>query len=227
MNEDDDSGNHCDGGQYDIDVVHHCGCGLVDAELLRRAVACTLSLHRQSAANISVALVDDDRIAEVNQAFLQHEGPTDVISFCLSDNTCDLSDTKVDDTKIDDSEVDDGDIDDAEIDGAAVDDGEIDDAEIDGAGGGDAEGGDAEVAPLEGELIISIDTATREAKSRGHDVLAEVSLYAVHGTLHLLGFDDLTPEDARIMRAREDDVLRELGFGSVYSSHASDGSGEG
>ena len=44
----------------------------------------------------------------------------------------------------------------------------------------------------------------------------ELLLYVVHGTLHLLGFDDQRPEDARAMHKKEDQLLSELGHGFVY-----------
>ena len=43
-----------------------------------------------------------------------------------------------------------------------------------------------------GDLVVSADTALREAIRRGHRVEAEIGLYVVHGLLHLNGFDDLS-----------------------------------
>ncbi|MBN4049940.1 rRNA maturation RNase YbeY [bacterium AH-315-M10] len=54
-----------------------------------------------------------------------------------------------------------------------------------------------------GEVYLSLDTATRQAASRGHDVSTEALLYAVHGTLHLLGYDDHDEADQARMRAAE------------------------
>lgn len=39
-----------------------------------------------TAAAVSIAIVDDDAIADINEQFLEHTGPTDVISFDLSDD---------------------------------------------------------------------------------------------------------------------------------------------
>lgn len=69
---------------------------------------------------------------------------------------------------------------------------------------------------VEGDLVLSLETAAREAKRRGHDLTAEVSLYAVHGTLHLLGFDDHTGDAAGAMHELEDSILQELGLGRVF-----------
>jgi probable rRNA maturation factor len=51
--------------------------------LLERAVRATLRHEKVSDAEISVTLLDDDEIADMNGRFLQHDGPTDVISFAL------------------------------------------------------------------------------------------------------------------------------------------------
>ncbi|MHC5111296.1 MAG: rRNA maturation RNase YbeY [Planctomycetota bacterium] len=74
---------------------------------------------------------------------------------------------------------------------------------------------------VDGEIVISVETAGREAEARGHDCAAEVLLYAVHGTLHLLGFDDHDPDEAARMHDIEDEILTELGRGSVYKGHPS------
>lgn len=74
---------------------------------------------------------------------------------------------------------------------------------------------------LDGEIVVCVDVAAREAAGRGHSLADEVLLYAVHGCLHLLGFDDLTEEDSARMHAREDALLTELGIGPVYRSAGS------
>jgi probable rRNA maturation factor len=58
-----------------------------------------------------------------------------------------------------------------------------------------------------GEVIISHPTAVRQAETAGHDVEAEVAHLLVHGILHLLGYDHLEPQDAAVMRRKEDDLL--------------------
>lgn len=61
--------------------------------------------------------------------------------------------------------------------------------------------------PLLGEVVVSIDTAAREARERGLPLERELLLYVIHGTLHLLGYDDQAePERAR-MHARQEEVL--------------------
>ena len=71
-------------------------------------------------------------------------------------------------------------------------------------------------ARVDGEIVVSLDTAAREAEKRGHDVEMELALYVVHGTLHLLGHDDRNKEDAARMHALEDEILASLKLGPVY-----------
>lgn len=60
------------------------------------------------------------------------------------------------------------------------------------------------------ELVVSVETAKRTAKSQGHALRAEVALYVVHGILHVCGFDDIRPRDRVRMRAAERAVLQRL-----------------
>lgn len=69
---------------------------------------------------------------------------------------------------------------------------------------------------VEGEIVLSIETAARQAQGRGHSVADEVALYAVHGVLHLLGYDDHDEADARRMHDCENEILTQLGVGAVY-----------
>ncbi len=75
---------------------------------------------------------------------------------------------------------------------------------------------DDEQDPIEGEIVVSIDTAAREATARGHGIEAELMLYVIHGTLHLLGYDDHTEQDAKVMHETEDDILTTLGVGPTF-----------
>jgi probable rRNA maturation factor len=64
---------------------------------------------------------------------------------------------------------------------------------------------------LLGDVVISLDTAARQAAERGHSVEAEVDVLLVHGLLHLLGYDHHDPEEEADMRAEEARVLAALG----------------
>ena len=80
----------------------------------------------------------------------------------------------------------------------------------------DDHGAGAGQAPsIDGEIVLSVETATRESRKRGHDVVAEMALYAVHGTLHLLGYDDRGEEEAARMHDQEDEILVSLGLGAA------------
>jgi probable rRNA maturation factor len=63
-----------------------------------------------------------------------------------------------------------------------------------------------------GEVVVSYDTAKRQAAAAGHDADEEVAHLLVHGVLHLLGYDHAVPEEEAKMRARERRVLGELGI---------------
>jgi probable rRNA maturation factor len=54
-----------------------------------------------------------------------------------------------------------------------------------------------------GEICVSADTARRYALEHGRDFSAELTLYIVHGWLHLAGYDDLVPVKKRAMRRAE------------------------
>ena len=69
-----------------------------------------------------------------------------------------------------------------------------------------------------GEIVVSADTAAREAKARGIPPLHELVLYVVHGALHLAGHDDRKPKTQKLMRAAERKVLGELGYGDVFGT---------
>ena len=58
-----------------------------------------------------------------------------------------------------------------------------------------------------GDIVISVDTAVRQAATHGLALDDELALLAVHGLLHLLGFEDETAEGAAEMRVRERDIL--------------------
>ena len=58
-----------------------------------------------------------------------------------------------------------------------------------------------------GEILISIDTAERQARDYSHSWQEEVALYIVHGLLHLAGYKDKTPEDFASMATAQARIL--------------------
>lgn len=109
---------------------------------------------------VTIAIVDDAQIHQVNKRFLNHDGPTDCLSFDLSSDENQKS----------------------------------------------------------FELLVNAERAIAQAKLRGHCPEAELALYITHGLLHNLGFDDSTKTKAQKMHDAEDEILQQLGYGSVYNS---------
>ena len=60
---------------------------------------------------------------------------------------------------------------------------------------------------LTADIIISTDTAIRNAALFNTSPAEEVKLYLVHGVLHLLGYDDKTPAKRRLMRKKEKEYV--------------------
>jgi probable rRNA maturation factor len=63
-----------------------------------------------------------------------------------------------------------------------------------------------------GDVIISLPAARRQAKRAGHPVEHEIALLLVHGLLHLLGYDHVTDDQARVMESRQTTLLASLGM---------------
>lgn len=72
----------------------------------------------------------------------------------------------------------------------------------------EADGG--AVDPSLGDVVISVERAGAQARGRSVTLDSELELLAVHGTLHLLGYDHETPEEARVMRNRTRAIRRSL-----------------
>jgi probable rRNA maturation factor len=72
-------------------------------------------------------------------------------------------------------------------------------------------------APLAGELVVSAEMACAMARELDVEPFAELSLYVIHGLLHLCGFDDHNDADINRMRQREDELLALNGL-----THAND-----
>jgi probable rRNA maturation factor len=137
----------------EIDVQVRHPRPFVDARTLREAAERTLTAHGAAAgACVDVAVVDDPAIHRLNRERLDHDWPTDVISFLYADE------------------------------------------------------------PVVGELIVSADTAERVAAEYDWDPAAELALYVVHGTLHLLGYDDQTDEERAAMQQEENRLLATFGW---------------
>jgi probable rRNA maturation factor len=139
---------------HDISISNEQSRHAVDEQQLVAAARAVLADSAFSSAMISLVVVDDAAIHELNRQYLEHDWPTDVLSFVLQDNG----------------------------------------------------------NHLEGEVIISADTAAEAAAELGCSAAAEQLLYVIHGMLHLIGQRDKTPADAEDMRSAEAKFLRQFGF---------------
>ena len=159
---------------FDIEITDSQEHLTLDPAFLREVVETTLGMEEVAAATVSLAFIDYPAIHELNRRFLDHDDPTDVLSFLLE------------------SEVSH----------------EHSEANDDRPGRG---------LRLEGEVIVSTETATRAATEFLWNPLDEVTLYVVHGLLHLVGYDDHADADRQRMRDRERAVLQTWGLTPHYS----------
>jgi probable rRNA maturation factor len=136
----------------------------VDEQQLVQAARAVLRDSDFSSAAISLAVVDDPTIHELNRLHLDHDWPTDVLSFVLEDQD----------------------------------------------------------GHLEGEVILSADTAATAANEHGNSADKEQLLYVIHGMLHLIGYRDKSDADVKTMRTAEARYLQQ--FDSSLSPPLGEGS---
>jgi probable rRNA maturation factor len=67
-----------------------------------------------------------------------------------------------------------------------------------------------EAATYLGDILIAVPYSRRQAAELGRDLADELRLLAVHGALHLLGYDHSEPEDENQMWALQEEILRML-----------------
>ena len=155
-------------GMYEIEIANNQECLTIDEDFVRAIVRQTLQTEQVSSATISVAIVDNAQIHELNRQYLNHDYETDVLSFLLEESSAETSNEKTVTPR--------------------------------GAG-----------KTIDGEVIVSSEMAIEMAADYSWDAIDELTLYIVHGVLHLCGYDDLTAEELPIMRARECHVFEILG----------------
>lgn len=153
----------------EIEITNEQSRLAIDQERLRAAVDAVMIGHGVSRATISVAVVDDPSIHTLNARYLQHDYPTDVLSFVLEE-------------------------------------------------------GDGYV---EGEIIVSADTAATSAARFGWTAQDELLLYVIHGALHLTGHDDHEPTDIAEMRRQEAHYLATFGLSAPWREAAPETLAEG
>ena len=114
-------------------------------------------------AEVSLSLVDDERIHELNREYRGVDRPTDVLSFALQEETDDEPDFEFEDS-------------------------------------------------LLGDIVISVPRAREQALEYGHSFERELVYLAVHGTLHLLGYNHEEDAEKQEMRAKEEEVMTAIGL---------------
>jgi probable rRNA maturation factor len=130
----------------------------VDRGRMREVVRTVMAGEDVGDYEISLAFVDNPTIHRLNQRYLRHDEPTDVLSFPLSEPNA---------------------------------------------------------KKLSGELVLGVEVAAGQATERGHDVQEELTLYIIHGLLHLCGYDDHDDDERAAMRERERHYLRQLGLPDI------------
>lgn len=132
------------------------------AILLNQGVQEAIRLSNGSeAAEVSLVLIDDQRIHELNFEYRGVDRPTDVLSFALQEEVDGEPDIEVEDEML-------------------------------------------------GDILISVERAREQAAEYGHSFEREIIYLAVHGTLHLLGFDHEEELDKQEMRSKEEEIMGKL-----------------
>jgi probable rRNA maturation factor len=147
-------------------------------------------------ASLTLRLVDDAEIADLNKAFLSCFGPTNVLSFPAVE--ADEEDEEDDEWDEDDGKDQD------DIDAGA--DMLLDEAQAVDDEGDDFGTEDGEQGPYLGEIVLSVDTLAREVRLYGQEPREHQVRLLAHATLHLAGLDH-GPE----MEAMTEAVLDALG----------------
>lgn len=212
---------------FEIDISNDQANLLIDEDALRQAVIHALRIERVHSAVLSISIVDNAAIHQINRDHLQHDCPTDVISFQL-DFSMPLDDD--DELESDDPQGDDR-AKDEETDGE--DDADENDEASAAVSGGSALSGPEQPASaqpaselraagalIEGEIVASAQMAMEMADEVSGPALwtaaNELTLYVIHGLLHICGYDDMSPTEKRLMRSRERAVLNSMGLHPAY-----------
>ena len=137
------------------------------ADLLNQAINEAVRLSGgPEEAEVSLMMVDDQRIHALNQEYRRVDRPTDVLSFALQEEMEEEPDSEFEDEML-------------------------------------------------GDIVISAERAREQAEEYGHSFEREIIYLAVHGTLHLLGYDHEEEKDKQKMRSKEEEVMAILGLERV------------
>ena len=125
-------------------------------ERIRAAIAAVLTILKKPDYEITLGLIDDKEMRQLNKTFRGEDKTTDVLSF-----NQDLQDPETGQFYL-------------------------------------------------GDILISPPQATRQAAEHNHPLEDEVAFLAIHGTLHLLGYDHYTPEEKASMWPLQDQIFADL-----------------
>lgn len=113
---------------------------------------------------VSLALVDDREMRELNRTYRGVDASTDVLSFAMREATA--GEPPV----------------------------------------------DAREEALLGDVVISLETAARQAREYGHSLEREAGFLLAHGLLHLLGYDHDEPARAEVMQKKQEEIMVAAGL---------------
>ncbi len=148
-------------------------------------------------AELTLVFVDEETMSEYHERFLDEPGPTDVMAFPMD------TDMVLGDMPVSGRSPDNGD-----------------------NGPGSPNSDDSEPPAILGDVMVCPAFAARQARERGIDLEAELSLLVVHGVLHLLNYDHAEPSEEALMQARQTELLREFAL-SESGSDDDDGKASG
>ena len=60
---------------------------------------------------------------------------------------------------------------------------------------------------LLGDIVVSVETAQRQANNLNHNLEKELAILLIHGLLHLIGYDHEEDRDNKIMQVKENEIL--------------------
>ena len=139
---------------FSVDVINEQDDIEIDEEKIKFICSKIISDAGFRTGHLGVVLTDNTTIRVLNREYLEHDCPTDVISFGLE-----LTEEH-----------------------------------------------------LEADVVVSAEVAKERCKEFDTDEEPEIYLYVIHGTLHLVGYDDKEKEQIQIMRRMEAKYLGMLGF---------------
>jgi probable rRNA maturation factor len=173
--------------RWHIEIADRQNFVRIPKKLLRRLIVTVLAGENRPGCQLSLALVDDQVITDLHQRFLGLATPTDVLTFPLDDDVGNSPNDSITSSR------------------------NHMQATMQPARNS-LNQGDTSSRIVCGEIVISTQTALRQARQRRHDPATETLLYVIHGLLHLCGYDDTTPTARRMMQRRQLHYLHQLGL---------------